>query len=135
MQGLLEQAYEQIEEDYITNVNTHMRNYQRWFVGRLSTYLCVICSNSFAKAIGFLGQEVSASVGAGSSDKVISCACESVYYFFAVVLHLKMSKAAKQLLKDKFKVKCVIHEDTCISSPPSPFFLTPPLPHRGSIQR
>ena len=32
MQGLLEEAYEQVEEDYINNVNAQMRNYQRWYV-------------------------------------------------------------------------------------------------------
>jgi exocyst complex protein 7 len=67
MQRLLEEAYGDVEQNYINSITTHMRNYQR----------------CFGKAIGFLGHEVHASAGAGGPDKV--------------------SKAAKQTIKDKYK--------------------------------
>ncbi|CAI8016816.1 Exocyst complex component 7 [Geodia barretti] len=67
MQRLLEEAYGDVEQNYINSITTHLRNYQR----------------CFGKAIGFLGHEVSASAGAGGPDK--------------------LSKAAKQTIKDKYK--------------------------------
>lgn len=36
MQGLLEEAYDQIENDYITKIQTQMTTYQRWYVGHTS---------------------------------------------------------------------------------------------------
>ena len=75
---------------------------------------CVVCS--FVKAIGFLGQEVTASVSAGGGSD-------------------KMSKAAKQILKDKFKVRShpsLTHSLSYYLPPSLAPFLPPSLTHSPS---
>lgn len=71
MQGLLEEAYDQIENDYITKIQNQMSTYQRWYVAHTSASKLFFdfFVNSFMKALSFLGQEVSVTVGAGG-DKV-----------------------------------------------------------------